>query len=205
MAQVLGAVARVKLAGDSDGGATLRAELAALGPVCCKVGQTLATRPDIVGVDLSRNLGLGPYPCALRVCVCVCATVCVCVLWTHTHQVVGRLVEEEDVSVLQNGSAERKLHLPSARQAGDVGVDHKLSPLLIPYTRTHAGQLQDAINPEATPDIAMRTLRAHLEQQKQLFAGSATQQEPAMTDSVEESIEIGASPGVCYQVAQARV
>jgi uncharacterized membrane protein len=61
--------------------------------------------------------------------------------------------------------------------------------------------LQDAINPEATPDIAMRTLRAHLQQQKQLFAGSATQQEPAMADSVEESIEIGASPDVCYQVA----
>ena len=57
MAQVLGAVARVKLAGDSDGGATLRKELAALGPVFCKIGQTLATRPDIVGVELSRNLG----------------------------------------------------------------------------------------------------------------------------------------------------
>jgi len=75
MAQVLGAVVRVKLAGESDGGATLRAELAALGPVFCKVGQTLATRPDIVGVDISRNLGLGlppapnalhPTPCALR-------------------------------------------------------------------------------------------------------------------------------------------
>jgi uncharacterized membrane protein len=61
--------------------------------------------------------------------------------------------------------------------------------------------LQDAINPEATPDIAMRTLRAHLEQQKQLVAGSSSQQEPAMVDSVEESIEIGASPDVCYQVA----
>ena len=61
MAQVLGAVVRVKLAGD-DGGATLRAELAALGPVFCKVGQTLATRPDIVGVDISRNLGLSPTP-----------------------------------------------------------------------------------------------------------------------------------------------
>jgi hypothetical protein len=37
--------------------------------------------------------------------------------------VVGRLVEEEDISVLQNGSAERQFHLPSARQAGDVRMD----------------------------------------------------------------------------------
>ena len=46
--QILAAGIRTALAGD-DGGATLRAELAALGPVFCKVGQTLATRPDIVG------------------------------------------------------------------------------------------------------------------------------------------------------------
>ena len=94
MAQVLGAIARVKFAGDSDGGATLRKELAALGPVFCKVGQTLATRPDIVGVDLSRNLGrlrvspdkthpkphvlCVPMPgCALpHACVYVCRQTC---------------------------------------------------------------------------------------------------------------------------------
>ena len=40
-----------------DDGATLRAELSKLGPVFCKVGQTLATRPDIVGLETSRNLG----------------------------------------------------------------------------------------------------------------------------------------------------
>jgi predicted unusual protein kinase regulating ubiquinone biosynthesis (AarF/ABC1/UbiB family) len=55
--QVLAAVARVKLAGDADGGQTLRRELALLGPVFCKVGQTLATRPDIVGAETSRKLG----------------------------------------------------------------------------------------------------------------------------------------------------
>ena len=55
--QVLAAVARVKLAGDTDGGQTLRRELASLGPVFCKVGQTLATRPDIVGAETSRKLG----------------------------------------------------------------------------------------------------------------------------------------------------
>ena len=55
--QVMGAVARVKFAGDADGGETLRRELAALGPVFCKVGQTLATRPDIIGADTSRKLG----------------------------------------------------------------------------------------------------------------------------------------------------
>lgn len=70
MAQVLGALARVKLAGNSDGGATLRAELAALGPVFCKVGQTLATRPDIVGVDISRNLGMILTHCTLRHAPC---------------------------------------------------------------------------------------------------------------------------------------
>ena len=40
-----------------DDGATLRAELSKLGPVFCKVGQTMATRPDIVGLETSRNLG----------------------------------------------------------------------------------------------------------------------------------------------------
>lgn len=50
------AAARIALAGD-DGGATLRAELSALGPVFCKIGQTMATRPDIVGLATSRNLG----------------------------------------------------------------------------------------------------------------------------------------------------
>ena len=57
VARVMAALARVKLAGDSDGGQTLRNELAALGPVFCKVGQTLATRPDIIGADISRQLG----------------------------------------------------------------------------------------------------------------------------------------------------
>ena len=49
------AAAKIKLA--DDGGATLRAELSNLGPVFCKVGQTLATRPDIIGLETSRNLG----------------------------------------------------------------------------------------------------------------------------------------------------
>ena len=49
------AAARIKLA--DDDGATLRAELSKLGPVFCKVGQTMATRPDIVGLETSRNLG----------------------------------------------------------------------------------------------------------------------------------------------------
>ena len=40
-----------------DDGATLRSELSKLGPVFCKVGQTMATRPDIVGLETSRNLG----------------------------------------------------------------------------------------------------------------------------------------------------
>jgi len=56
VAEVTAALARVKLAGD-DGGATLRLELGKLGPVFCKVGQTLATRPDIIGLETSRNLG----------------------------------------------------------------------------------------------------------------------------------------------------
>ncbi len=49
------AAAKIKLA--DDGGATLRAELSRLGPVFCKLGQTMATRPDIVGLETSRNLG----------------------------------------------------------------------------------------------------------------------------------------------------
>ena len=49
------AALRIKLA--DDGGATLRSELSKLGPVFCKVGQTMATRPDIVGLETSRNLG----------------------------------------------------------------------------------------------------------------------------------------------------
>ena len=49
------AAARIKLA--DDDGATLRSELSSLGPVFCKVGQTMATRPDIVGLEISRNLG----------------------------------------------------------------------------------------------------------------------------------------------------
>ena len=40
-----------------DDGATLRSELSKLGPVFCKVGQTMATRPDLVGLETSRNLG----------------------------------------------------------------------------------------------------------------------------------------------------
>ena len=55
IADVTATFARVKLA--DDGGATLRAELSRLGPVFCKVGQTLATRPDIIGLETSRNLG----------------------------------------------------------------------------------------------------------------------------------------------------
>ena len=55
IADVSLAFARVKLA--DDDGATLRAELSRLGPVFCKVGQTLATRPDIIGLETSRNLG----------------------------------------------------------------------------------------------------------------------------------------------------
>lgn len=55
VATIAFAAARVKLAGD-DGGATLRAEMSQLGPVFCKVGQTLATRPDIVGLETSRSL-----------------------------------------------------------------------------------------------------------------------------------------------------
>ena len=55
VAQVLGAVVKVRLAGD-DGGATLRSELASLGPVFCKVGQTMATRPDIVGAAVSAQV-----------------------------------------------------------------------------------------------------------------------------------------------------
>lgn len=47
---------RVWCAGNDDG-ATLRAELSKLGPVFCKVGQTMATRPDIVGLETSRSLG----------------------------------------------------------------------------------------------------------------------------------------------------
>ncbi len=56
IASIALAAARVRLAGD-DNGATLRAELSRLGPVFCKVGQTLATRPDIVGLGTSRSLG----------------------------------------------------------------------------------------------------------------------------------------------------
>lgn len=56
IADVLLSFAKFKIAGD-DGGATLRAELSRLGPVFCKVGQTLATRPDIIGLEISRNLG----------------------------------------------------------------------------------------------------------------------------------------------------
>lgn len=56
VAEVTAAFTRVKLAGDDDG-ATLRSELGKLGPVFCKVGQTLATRPDIIGLETSRNLG----------------------------------------------------------------------------------------------------------------------------------------------------
>ena len=56
IASIALAAARVRLAGDDDG-ATLRAELSRLGPVFCKVGQTLATRPDIVGLGTSRSLG----------------------------------------------------------------------------------------------------------------------------------------------------
>ena len=55
IATIVAAVAKIKLA--NDDGATLRAELSRLGPVFCKVGQTLATRPDIVGLETSRNLG----------------------------------------------------------------------------------------------------------------------------------------------------
>ena len=55
VATIAFAAARVKLAGD-DGGASLRAEMSQLGPVFCKVGQTLATRPDIVGLETSRSL-----------------------------------------------------------------------------------------------------------------------------------------------------
>jgi len=55
VADVLLAFAKVKLA--DDNGATLRAELSRLGPVFCKLGQTLATRPDIIGLEISRNLG----------------------------------------------------------------------------------------------------------------------------------------------------
>ena len=55
VATIAFAAARVKLAGD-DGGATLRTEMSQLGPVFCKVGQTLATRPDIVGLETSRSL-----------------------------------------------------------------------------------------------------------------------------------------------------
>ena len=55
LASVAVAVARVNLAHDE--GATLRAELSRLGPVFCKVGQTMATRPDIIGLETSRNLG----------------------------------------------------------------------------------------------------------------------------------------------------
>jgi len=54
-------------------------ELAALGPVFCKVGQTLATRPDIIGVETSRKLGQlqDAMVCVFmwRVCLCVCACV----------------------------------------------------------------------------------------------------------------------------------
>jgi len=49
------AYARVQMT--DDNGTTLRAELGKLGPVFCKVGQTLATRPDIIGLETSRNLG----------------------------------------------------------------------------------------------------------------------------------------------------
>ena len=56
VADIALAALRVKLAGD-DGGETLRGELATLGPVFCKIGQTMATRPDIVGLETSRNLG----------------------------------------------------------------------------------------------------------------------------------------------------
>ena len=55
LADIALSFAKVKLA--EDGGATLRAELSRLGPVFCKVGQTLATRPDIIGLETSRNLG----------------------------------------------------------------------------------------------------------------------------------------------------
>ena len=58
MLQIATAFVRVKLAGE-DGGETLRSELANLGPVFCKVGQTLATRPDIVGAQVSSQVGQG--------------------------------------------------------------------------------------------------------------------------------------------------
>jgi hypothetical protein len=56
LADVMAAFTRIKLA-EGDGGETLRNELGRLGPVFCKVGQTLATRPDIIGLETSRNLG----------------------------------------------------------------------------------------------------------------------------------------------------
>ena len=55
LAQVGVAYAKIQMA--DDDGATLRAELGKLGPVFCKVGQTMATRPDIIGLETSRNLG----------------------------------------------------------------------------------------------------------------------------------------------------
>jgi len=54
-AAVAAAALRIRLA--DDDGLTLRTELGKLGPVFCKVGQTLATRPDIIGIEVSRSLG----------------------------------------------------------------------------------------------------------------------------------------------------
>ncbi|CAK0802708.1 unnamed protein product [Prorocentrum cordatum] len=62
--EVASRIAAARSAWGSEGrppaerGATMRAELAALGPVFVKVAQTLATRSDIVDQELGRELGL---------------------------------------------------------------------------------------------------------------------------------------------------
>ena len=42
--------------GDAERGAVLRSELAALGPISVKIGQTLAQRPDILPEDVCEAL-----------------------------------------------------------------------------------------------------------------------------------------------------
>ena len=46
---------------------------------------------------------------------------------------------------------------------------------------TKTGQLQDAMSPEPTPDIAMRTLRAHLQQQPQFAQAPGTHFEKSLS------------------------
>ena len=56
LAQVGVAYAKIQMA-DDDGADRCAQSSGKLGPVFCKVGQTMATRPDIIGLETSRNLG----------------------------------------------------------------------------------------------------------------------------------------------------